>query len=160
MACMTWRWWLADRQVQIAPLKLDGEEGGAGWKWRYSVFKKGKSVQATSLPRWLGHKKDTARQKKDGQTHQQRRFLTASLGCWPNISIVLNSVSAACFHNCVWQILYTVIEKRCHWNHIQITPNGDTSDSCVHKCFSLGLSWLWQILQHTNHCEFTSLSYG
>ena len=39
-------------------------------------------------------------------------------------------------------MLQTVTEDRRHWNHIQIISNGDTDDYCVHKCFSLGLSWL------------------
>ena len=39
-------------------------------------------------------------------------------------------------------MLQTVTEDRCHWNHIQIISNGDTDDYCVHKCISLGLSWL------------------
>ena len=28
-------------------------------------------------------------------------------------------------------------------NHVQITSNGTIDDCFVHKCFSLGLSWLW-----------------
>jgi len=70
--------------------------------------------------------------------------LTCALTC------ILTTVSATCWGGCTWQILQTVSEDRCYWSHVQITSNGATDDSCFHKCFSLGLSWLW-VLRQTYH---------
>lgn len=55
------------------------------------------------------------------------------------LTCILTTVSATCWGGCTWQILQNASED--YWSHVQITSNGDTDDSCFHKCFSLGLSW-------------------
>jgi len=56
---------------------------------------------------------------------------------------LLNWVSATCWGGYMSQMLQkAATQDMCHWNHIQITSNRNTDDFCLHKCFSLGLSWL------------------
>ena len=45
----------------------------------------------------------------------------------------------------------------CRWNLIQITLKQNTNDFGLHKCFSLGLSWLWGIQQ--KYCFSNALMY-
>ena len=67
---------------------------------------------------------------------------------------LLKWVSATCWGSFNWQkqliawdnkgIL--ILKPYFTGDHSQTTSNGATRDACVHKCFSLGLSWLWQVL--------------
>ena len=122
------------------------KEGGLLHKWLHSVFRLGKAVEDSAFLLELGPNRQLLKKHLDyGDTAAQRRLVTERHYCWPNLSIdlSLNSVSATCWGGWTWQMLQTVTEERCHWNHIQITSNGVTDDYCVHKCFTLGLSWLW-----------------
>ena len=62
--------------------------GGVLWKWLYSVFKMGKSEEETSLPLLLGHNTEQTRKKHlyCSEIYEQRRFITASLWYWSNLS--------------------------------------------------------------------------
>ena len=69
------------------------------------------------------------------------------------LTCALTTVSATCWGGYTLQILQTVMVDRCYWCHVRITSNGDTDDSCFHKCFSLGLSCscvLWQTYHGSN----------
>ena len=57
----------------------------------------------------------------------------------------LNSASATCWGSFTWLVQLTKLLQRVVfvWKLTQMTSNGGIDDSCVHKCFSLGLSWLW-----------------
>lgn len=70
--------------------------------------------------------------------------------CWA-LTCILTTVSATCWGSCTWQILQTVMVDMCYWSHVKITLNWDTGGPCFHKCFSLGLSWLWVLAQTYHH---------
>ena len=80
-------------------------------------------------------------------------MFTATLwyGCNSRIDWSLISVSA--HFGGVWAryMVKTFTEGSYHWKHIEMTSNRDTDDSCVQKCFTLGLSYLW-MLDHTFYC--------
>ena len=59
---------------------------------------------------------------------------------------LLNAVSATCWGS-LSGLWWATARMRSYFfrNHSQITSKRATDDSCVHKCFSLGLSWLWHV---------------
>lgn len=61
----------------------------------------------------------------------------------------LKTASASCWGSFVWLKQLHVVKLFCPKNLSKITSKGATCDLCVHKCFSLELSWLWLVLWWT-----------
>lgn len=81
----------------------------------------------------------------------------------------LDSVSASCWGSFTWQQQLQVSRATFYQKYSQITPNRATDDDWVHKCFSLGLSWLYEVsggdmaLRHNQTSwlsEYMSSGYG
>ena len=160
MVCMVLKW--PDRLMIRLKLFMHHcriQGGGVLWKCLYLVFKTGRSVQ--DIPLLLRHHAEDSREEEVDyrEAHEQEDWSLQVCGIGPMWALtwLLNSVSATCWGGCTRQMPHTISEDRCH---IQITSNGDTDDCHVHKCFSLGLSWLWVIpLDKCREWQFTSFSH-
>ena len=67
-------------------------------------------------------------------------FLTASLCYWPNLSIDLAVELSKCY--LLGRLLETNATKDCNWITFRSPQTETLMIFCLHKCFSLGLSWL------------------
>lgn len=117
--------------------------GGVWCKCLGWVFKMGNSFREAWLPLQQGRQE----QEEYRESPKKRSLLNECLCYWPNFSIGLTSEYSKCYllgrlHLTESSTSWWGHQVK-HWNQTKTTSNGDTNDFCVHKCFSLGLPWLW-----------------